>query len=134
MWYYGDLSIVLKLIHSRQHAVAQAYQVQPTNEAIRLARTALLTRRVHTVLRAFNIHHEYTTNVPPRIEWDDTFIPPDLYPVTGSIPEAVGEVREDTGTWPSEGPAVDKGKGKERAVEETQELAGIGKEKKGPEQ
>src|SRR5277367_3194869 len=87
------------------------------NEPIRLARTGLLTRRVRVVMRAFNANPGYTKGIPPRIEWDDNFIPPDLYPTLPSVPEAPRYVErgmnEDAGKVPGEGRrTADKGKGK----------------------
>lgn len=103
--------------------MAHTFQVAPINEQIRVARTALLTRRVRVVMRAFNHNRRYATSIPPCIEWDDTFVPPDLYPTLPVIPEAPGNVTEttDNGKVKEAGEdrrARDKGKGKEKAGDE----------------
>ena len=106
--------------------MAHTFQVKPINEAIRLARTALLTRRVRVVMRAFNRNRRYGINVPPCIEWDDTFVPPDLYPDLSTVQEPGDtEVTADKGKGGEERReepmAVDKGKGRERPGDEREE-------------
>jgi hypothetical protein len=105
-----------------QRTVAHTFQSQPIDDSIRRARTRLLTRRVRAVLQAFNQHRSYTTRAPPGIQWDEDFIPPDLYPE--SVPQALGEVEEGKGAGIGETGDVDKRKGKERAVDK-----GKGKER-----
>ena len=75
-------------------------------------------------MRAFKANPGYGKGIPPRIEWDDNFIPPDLYPTLPSVPEAPGYVEggmnEDAGKAPGEGRGTaDKGKGKAKAGGET---------------
>ena len=131
---YGDYWYVILLAFSslpklthRQRAVAHTFQVQPINQEICVARTALLTRHIRVVMRAFNNNRRYGLNVPPRIEWDDTFVPPDLYPTLPAVPEAHSNVEETTEIGQRKGSsedrrAVDKGKGKEKAGDEAEPL------------
>jgi len=75
-------------------------------------------------MRAFNANPGYAKGIPPRIEWDDNFIPPDLYPTLPSVPEAPGYVEggmnEEAGKAPGEDRrTADKGKGKAKAGGET---------------
>lgn len=108
--------------HISQRAVAHTFQTQPIDNNIRRARTTLLTRRVRVVLQAFNQHRSYATAIPPGIEWDEHFIPPELYPDT--IQQALGEVEGGIGAEVDSAGDVDKGKGKARAMDK-----GKGKER-----
>lgn len=107
--------------------MAHTFQTKPTNDTTRRARTSLLTRRVRVVLRAFSEHPSYTTAMPPGIEWDEAFIPPELYPE--SVPEAPAEVEEGLGGGEDRPVSVDKGKGKEIAAGERVPVAVIGEGK-----
>lgn len=115
-----------RLTQKRQRAVAHAYQTPPINEQIRVARTGLLTRRVRVVMRAFSATRSYAKDVPPQIVWDDSFIPPDLYPFLPLVPEVPGDEEEgmnkekEKGSWGDRRGTTNKGKGKKRAAEETQ--------------
>jgi hypothetical protein len=64
--------------------------------------------------------------MPPGIEWDKAFIPPELYPEP--VPEAPAEVEEGLGAGEGKVVSVDKGKGKERAAGERVLVPIIGKQ------
>src|SRR5271156_682640 len=71
-------------------------------------------------MRAFNANPGYAKGIPPRIEWDNIFIHPDLYLTLPSLPEAPGYVEggmnEEAGKAPGEDRrTADKGKGKAKA-------------------
>jgi hypothetical protein len=90
--------------------------MKPITDTIRRARNTFLTPRVRAVLLAFNKYRSYTTGIPPRIQWDDEFVPPHLYPQP--VPQAPREVHDGQGEGKGKGRAVDNGKGKERAAGE----------------